>query len=381
MSTANCIGKRYDEMDIMRGVAILMVLLYHSILVYPINLVETNSACGFLHAFLFSVEMPVFFFVSGFCLVYKGKYLPYLGKKSLRILIPHIIFGVLDIIVRIAGASFVSSSSGLGDSIIDFLLYGGSDWYLLSLFIMMLIAPAIYKLVRLNKPAKIMVIACVILLYLFQNKIPGYFSARNVVVYLPFFLAGILFRLRKDSSDNSVSLLKRFAMFLIFLITGIGLFIVMRWEGWNGQPEAWNLLFGADSSIHEIRETLACEIWPGLDILRIKLIYLTGTILGQFLLVSALYQIVIITAARFKNWFLRECSRYSLQMYLFDGYLLVLTRVLIVSIAGVTNAWVIIAFNFVIDTAGVFLISKYILGKWRILRIMTGIPDRGDNIK
>ena len=382
-----CGKMHYPEMDLMRGIAILMVLLYHSILVYPVNLVETYPACEVLHSFLWNVEMPVFFLVSGFCLTYKGGYFPYLGKKTLRILVPHIVFGLLDITIRAVATTAVSSTGSWVDGLIDFLLYGGSDWFLLTLFIMMLIAPVLYLLMHKGRAVRIVVTAAVILLYLFQNKIPGFLSARNVVIFLPFFVFGMLFRIRKDNcggkkeaGDGQKILAKTLIKLLISLVLGVGLFVLMRWEGWNGQPQHWEAIFTGNDFMMGVRDFLAQELWPGLDILRIKLIYLSGILLGQLFMIIAVYELSLILTRIVKGRILMECSRFSLQMYLLDGYALVATRVLLVSIAHVMNPWVLIPVNFVIDTLIIYLIAKFLLNRWKITRILTGIPD-GDGSK
>ena len=97
--------KRLPEVDILRGMAILMVLLYHSIIVFPVNLHEIQW-CSALHTFLWVVQMPLFFLVSGFC--YSGQkaaslagYGGYFRKKCSRILVPHIVFSLLDVLTRI----------------------------------------------------------------------------------------------------------------------------------------------------------------------------------------------------------------------------------------------------------------------------------------
>ena len=48
--------KRLPEVDILRGMAILMVLLYHSIIVFPVNLHEIQW-CSALHTFLWVVQI------------------------------------------------------------------------------------------------------------------------------------------------------------------------------------------------------------------------------------------------------------------------------------------------------------------------------------
>lgn len=58
-------NKRYEEADILKGIAIFFVLLGHAIIYYPINLHEVYW-CKFLFEFVSSVHLSLFFLVSGF---------------------------------------------------------------------------------------------------------------------------------------------------------------------------------------------------------------------------------------------------------------------------------------------------------------------------
>lgn len=58
--------KKYKEIDIMRGIAIILVIVGHAIIVHPINLHEIYW-CKFMFEWISSVHMPMFFIISGFC--------------------------------------------------------------------------------------------------------------------------------------------------------------------------------------------------------------------------------------------------------------------------------------------------------------------------
>jgi hypothetical protein len=64
-------------------------------------------------------------------------------------------------------------------------------------------------------------------------------------------------------------------------------------------------------------------------------------------------------------------------MYLLDAYALVLTRTLFVSVLGLGVPVLIILGNFLADTWIVLLVSKYILTKAKVFRILCGIPEKG----
>ncbi|MDD7147733.1 MAG: hypothetical protein PUH86_05325, partial [Lachnospiraceae bacterium] len=77
--------------------------------------------------------------------------------------------------------------------------------------------------------------------------------------------------------------------------------------------------------------------------------------------------------------FLTDCGTWSLQMYLLDAYALVVTRTLLVSVLGIQNPAVVILGNFIADTLIVLAVSKYILTKVKVFRILCGIPEKKTN--
>ena len=62
------IGKKtyYPEIDSLKGIAIFLVVLGHSIILYPVNLHGVLWSSK-LFEWVESVHMPLFFLVSGFC--------------------------------------------------------------------------------------------------------------------------------------------------------------------------------------------------------------------------------------------------------------------------------------------------------------------------
>lgn len=374
--------KYYPEIDVMRAFAILMVLLYHSILVYPINFVEESFSCGLLHELLWAVEMPAFFFVSGFCVKYKDSYGRFVLSKCIRILIPHFVFGLLDVAVRALSTGLVSSDGSAADGLKDLLIYGGNDWFLLTLFFMMLIAPALYKLINKSRLGEVIAVLIGILCNLLQNLVPEYLSARNFTIFLIFFIVGMLVRKKKDSAaeeSSEGSTPFRVIIFILLLAVGLCLFNLMRWYGWTGLYEVWEPVFGEGSFMMGIREILTRHVIEAVDLCRIKFVYLAGILIYNLIFIYLLYRFSLFVVRAFGERgfvrrFLSDCSLFSLQMYLLDGYALVVTRTIMVSVLGMTNHFVVVPLNFVFDTAIVLVISKYILAKVRIFSLLTGIP-------
>lgn len=71
--------------------------------------------------------------------------------------------------------------------------------------------------------------------------------------------------------------------------------------------------------------------------------------------------------------FFKRFGKYSLQLYLLNGYLLVISRTIIVNRLGVSNPVEIICFNMLVDFFISYLIIKYIISKNILLRRITGI--------
>lgn len=69
---------------------------------------------------------------------------------------------------------------------------------------------------------------------------------------------------------------------------------------------------------------------------------------------------------------LYNCSKYSLQLYLLNGYLLVISRTILVSYLAANNSVIIISFNMLI-TLVFSLIIKYFICCFKIFRFLLGI--------
>lgn len=124
--------QRIKEIDIMRGIAIILVILGHAIIVYPINLHEIPW-CNALFTWLSSVHMPLFFLLAGFCYSFRRvsdknwgvSYGSYLFKKVKRIAIPYIVFCVLEMAVRVMFSQSVNNKRGIIESLENMILRGG----------------------------------------------------------------------------------------------------------------------------------------------------------------------------------------------------------------------------------------------------------------
>ncbi len=89
------VKKYYKEIDILKGVAILLVVLGHSIS----YLGSDNKAWGLVNEVIYNFHMSIFFFASGFLsykiLSFQKIEWKYLKGKAIRLIVPYITCGLL----------------------------------------------------------------------------------------------------------------------------------------------------------------------------------------------------------------------------------------------------------------------------------------------
>ena len=319
---------RLNEIDCMRGMAILMVLLYHSVIVFPVNLHEIRW-CFYLHQFLWMVQMPLFFLVSGFCFSFwenQETYGKYFVKKCKRILIPHVVFSALDILPRVIDNPLVHEKMDLKTALLDFLFYGGSDWFLRVLFMIVLLFPGLTFVLKKN-PKAVLVVS--IMLWALQEYLPGIFLIDMTAGYLLFFTIGWICRLNREY------LVKESLTVTTLISTTLGM-LGFFWITLLTQNRVSELL------------CVLCSF---------PLFYgLAGRCTGRL------------------QSFFTTCGEWSLQMYLFDAYAVVATRTVLTLMLGVTNPILIILGNFIPDVCIVLILAKYIVAKMPFVRTLCGIP-------
>ena len=338
--------KYYPELDKLRGVAILMVLLFHSILVYPIDLTQTVW-CNDLHSFLWMAEMPLFFLISGFCFQYRGQYGAYLWGKVQRILIPHFVFGAADTLIRLMPNTLVHHTVDWQGALKVFFLYGANDWFLLSLFTIFLIAPLGGRLLQ-KKCGAALLFSVSLVLFLSYRYLPAAFSLRNTSTFLIYFVIGMI--LRKKKEQGCPALVK--CMLPALVVGAAGFYMLMH--------QHWMVYLGAK---------LFADVTIGY-VLRLLLELVT-----TLSICYVVYCLVIWLQGRSHkvDQFFVLCGSYSLQMYLLDGYALVVTRTLLVRVMGLQAPLLIIIGNFVADTAIVLAVTHWILKRFKLTRVLCGL--------
>ena len=241
-------------------------------------------------------------------------------------MIPYFAFNILDCIPRYLFPQLVNGSQSIGQSIKNIFLNGGEYWFLYVLFIMFLIFPLMHKLIK-GKPV-LQISALVIVLVLRFVPCPiGYFHIGTVIKNLFYFMIGYIIKENFDHRIWNIKLNKALLGGIIATLSMVWLLLI------KFLPENF-------------------EITPA--IIGIFVFYLCV----QFSLPTRIF---------------KGFGQYSLQLYLLNGFLLVISRTVIVSILNVTSPTIIIVFNMLVDFFLSYIIIKYICAKIKPAKFLMGI--------
>lgn len=319
------IKKHYAEIDVLKGIAIVMVILGHAVIRYPINLHEVEWTKA-IYDWVETMHMPLFFLVSGFCYSYKGNYRAFINKKIWRILIPYAIFNLIDCVPRALLGIFVNRPRTIGESIKSMLLYGGEYWFLYVLMIIFMVFPLIEKKAK-NKFGLILlvVVSCVLK---FIPNLPDCFLVWRIAYHFFYFVVGYV--------------LKRF-------------FDIEKANDWVQRNKL--LSVGGMAAIICIQIFfIPIYVTDFNQIYGIALCYIFSVLCGQWI----------------KKW-LMGFGEYSLQLYLLNGFFLVFSRCLTINVLRIKSPLIIVVVNMIFDLVISYLVIKYIFAKSKILRRISGI--------
>lgn len=144
--------KRDYSIDVARGIACLMVVVGH-----------VPSTLSFLHTWIYSFHMPLFFIISGIVLNTSDSFKVFLKKRCKSLLVPYFILNfsvwLIETIIKVAGGIILFHKieikrifdTFLG-TIIGYRLtnYYYILWFLIALFLGLLCAYSIIRLVKSN---------------------------------------------------------------------------------------------------------------------------------------------------------------------------------------------------------------------------------------
>ena len=317
------VKKRYIEIDALKGFAIFLVILGHCVITGPINLHE-NVYCKALVDFVTTVHVPLFFIVSGFCFSYKNGYKDFIIKKVSRILVPYIVFNVVYILLVQLLPQFINGQTTLKRAIYGTLLFGDNTcWFLYAMFIIFLVYPLIYKYLLKSRAMIVITTAVLLVLAIIRPKI-AIFNLYDCIYYLFFFHIGVLLKMSKI---NFFDIKLNIKHILVFVVSSI-VWVVLSFAPFR----LWVLIPAA----------------------------LVGSIVCFYL-----------TRFNFFNKFFAPFGEFSLQLYLLNGYTLVVSRTIICRITDLPS--VIVLFNLAIDFFLSYIIIKYVCKKIPVVNTLMGM--------
>lgn len=242
--------RHFDEIDIVKGIAILFVLWHHSFILYPIYMLDIPW-CQYAMSIHATFFMNVFFLVSGYLFANSTQRSFYenFKKKASRLLVPYFSYAAINLIVKIAFPSLVNRKvEGIDDYIWNFFFHGGELWFIYVLFIIFLIWPPMLQ--RMNKKNTSGII---LLLIILNGIIPsdlknGIFLYNKVLFYSIIFITGYLLKdFNREKLANKRYFYISSLLFLVFCVAFVQtIYIPYIWKyvlAFIGCWFVWSLSF------------------------------------------------------------------------------------------------------------------------------------------
>lgn len=126
----------YNEIDVFKGGAILLIILLHSRCQFPLDVFHADEM-RFVNGFIsFMTPNALFFFSSGFLFHKTADKKLFLKKKALRLLLPMLFFGIISVTLRLLASNYTRSHLDNALSAYCSILLGHYYWFLYALFLM-----------------------------------------------------------------------------------------------------------------------------------------------------------------------------------------------------------------------------------------------------
>ena len=181
-------------MDVMKGLAILLVVLGHAI---QKNI--PSFQMNYLFSFIYSFHMPLFFVVSGYLmyLTLQSNRLKWAQNKAFYLLVPHVVFNVLYYFACRTGLTIFDNVT-LTDSLFQWLkaslFVNSGEWFLWVLFCCFMLLLIIKSVeMKFPQPAFLAFVTLFTALFLFLPNIEtDYIRIYEIQWYYIFALSGFL---------------------------------------------------------------------------------------------------------------------------------------------------------------------------------------------
>lgn len=245
-------SKRNEFVDVMRGVAILLVVLGHTM-----TGCTANSESSFLYNVIWSIQMPLFFLISGYVTKYSksikttSDLCNYIKRRSIAYMWPWLIWSFL---VRgiIFGQSYFLN--------VKFLFWHMDTgyWFLASIWTISIafgISSFFAEKSNDKSDGKYMIrmlifyLLCMIaLLGIGLSTGLSFFAIKQTLYYMPFYFAGFLWG-RYQDNIMSIKWGKACISILVALCLGVWLYIMVRYNIYTLPDSGMAIIFRAITSL------------------------------------------------------------------------------------------------------------------------------------
>lgn len=179
---------RLREIDLLRGIAIILVIVGHSFILHPVNIHDV-SWCLNTFNWIYTFHMELFFLLAG-CVYHCVNYKKFFRKKVDRILVPYLLFGLISMVLAASSIGAVNRHLSWMDGINKLFFHGGEYWFLYVLFIIFAIYPLIERII-LKGWQKVLLITVLMILPNLVS-LPSLFMIKVVAYQLPYFIIGVM---------------------------------------------------------------------------------------------------------------------------------------------------------------------------------------------
>lgn len=330
--------KYYENIDILRGFAILLVVLGHALAIENIGASDVEW-CNVIYDFIYSFHMPLFFLISGFCYSHCENYGRFVLHKSKFLLLPYLVFNLITMVMQRVLPFFTLVESDLTKEIRQTCFYGGSIWFVYVLFEIMLIFPLYERIISGKVERALLLLVISMGIYMLWGKNTGFLCMAQMTNYIPYFIIGHILRILNEKEVFLFKTLERntvriFLVVITFLVD-IGILFLEDY-------------FVNNSIILYLLKVMAALMGSAFSYMLIR-----------FISVTKIRQI------------LKQFGQYSLQIYLFNGYFISVSRTILISVLGISNVFLIVAANFISGMVCNYIWCYYIL-KINFVKILCG---------
>lgn len=199
----------YSEITYLKGIAILFVILGHSLTPVLSLDTEINPILRFI---IVEPQMSIFFVASGFLFSEAIDWKAFFGKKIKRLMIPYISFWCIMLFTHSVLAGLTRSGvHSIGHEIVA-LFTGGHYWFLYDLLLIMITA----KIFRTFKYGLLLLTIIAVICRLYISDMPT--NMWRYFLYTPFFVSGIY--MRRHYSTIKTFVVKYRLPIIIFSLIG-----------------------------------------------------------------------------------------------------------------------------------------------------------------